>query len=51
MECLDADVPEDFERRATAPRAISYQTRIDNELPAIMECSQDDPFSFLVSDE
>lgn len=48
---VDGDVLEYFKRRAAAPHAAPYQTQINNELRAIMERDQGDPFSSLVNDE
>ena len=48
---LDGDVLEYFKRRAAPPHAAPYQTQINNELRAIMERDQGDPFSSLVNDE
>jgi hypothetical protein len=45
------DVLEYFKRRAVSPHAAPYQTQINNELRAIMERDQGDPFSSLVNDE
>ncbi len=48
---VDGDVLEYFKRRAAAPHAAPYQTQINNELRAVMERDQGDPFSSLVNDE
>lgn len=48
---VDGDVLEYFKRRAAQPQAAPYQTQINNELRAIMERDQGDPFSSLVNDE
>jgi hypothetical protein len=48
---VDGDVLEYFKRRAAQPHAAPYQTQINNELRAIMERDQGDPFSSLVNDE
>ena len=48
---VDGDVLEYFKRRAAQPHAAPYQTQINNELRAVMERDQGDPFSSLVNDE
>jgi uncharacterized protein (DUF4415 family) len=48
---VDGDVLEYFKRRAAQSHAAPYQTQINNELRAIMERDQGDPFSSLVNDE
>ena len=48
---VDGDVLEYFRSRTAQPHAAPYQTQINNELRAVMERDQGDPFSSLVNDE
>lgn len=48
---LDLDVLNYFKERAAPPHAAPYQTQINNELRAVMERGQGDPYGALVNDE
>jgi uncharacterized protein (DUF4415 family) len=48
---LDADVLQYFKERAEQPNAAPYQTQINNELRALMERNQGNPYAELLDNE
>jgi uncharacterized protein (DUF4415 family) len=48
---LDLDVLNYFKERASQPNAAPYQTQINNELRALMERTEGDPYAALLNDE